>query len=155
MWEKYLMVWTASILKKPRLNPVRHCIVGNFYWYKISCKCIQTLLRKFSFLQNEWVALWRHPYSWWGMPHIQTKETTLNDEANKQNLGDKGLVFLLYGGLHNYESIITAARGCEIGLFNRRIQHCWSLIRQLWSVSYGFVGILYSSSRLTLLYRTI
>ena len=46
-------------------------------------------------------------------------------------------------------------QGChcrqETGLLNKRIQHCWSQLGQLRSVSYGFVCILYSS-RLIRLY---
>ena len=47
----------------------------------------------------------------------------------------------LRGGLRNYKGIRTAAMGEKLTCW---IQYCWSRLRQLRSVSYGFVGILYS-----------
>ena len=48
---------------------------------------------------------------------LQTEEETLNDKSKEVSM-----CFLLYGDLHNYESIRTAAAdGRETGLLNRRI----------------------------------
>ena len=64
-------------------------------------------------------------------PHMWNEKTTLNNEAKKQN----ALVFLLCGGLCNYENIRTSAKGDKNGFLNQRVQHCEHL---LW------VGILYT-----------
>ena len=71
------------------------------------------------------------------MPHMRTKETTLKSKLEKQACAT--MTFLLCGSFHNYKSVRTATVGEKLRL------------RQLRSVSYGFVDILYSS-RLILLY---
>ena len=90
--------------------------------------------------------LWPHPYQLIATPHMRTEETTLNDKA-KIKLVQQQPNLPLCGGLRNYEDIKTAATSMKPACW---IQHCWSWLQQLWSVSYGFVGILYSS-RLILL----
>ena len=57
-------------------------------------------------LWNEYVMLWPHPYQLMATLHIQTEEMTLNDKAS---LCTNDLVFFMYGGLCNYDSIKTAA----------------------------------------------
>ena len=68
--------------------------------------------------------------------------------SEETSLCNNGPIFLLCGGFRNNEGIKTAAAGEKPAHW---IQHCWSRFRQLQSISYGFVGILYSN-RLPFLY---
>ena len=77
-------------------------------------------------------------------PHVcVTEKMTLNNEARQ------GCATTAYSSLCVEALAITKVsrpreRGRKTGLLNRRIQHCWSRLRQLPTVSYEFVGILHT-----------
>ena len=74
------------------------------------------------------------PTSWWRHPTWEPKK------RHQTKLVQQWSSLLLCGDLHNYESI--KYQDCNCGLACRtqgQIQHCWSRLWQLWSVSYGFV----------------
>ena len=91
----------------------------------------------------------RGSYHLMAAPHMQTEETTLNDEAKKQVCATTAYSSFVWrpSQLRKYRD---CRRGREPGLSNR-IQHCWSRLRQL---RIRFVGNLYSS-RLFRAQRTI
>ena len=117
----------------------KYCIVGNFRWCTILRKWIQTLSKKFSFLWNEYVMLWLHPYQLMATPHIQTEEMTLNDEAKKQAAP------MAKSSLRMEASVIMKVSRLPpwARKWLRRIQHCWCRLQQLQSISYRFAGISY------------
>ena len=100
-------------------------------------------------------------------PHVNRKKKRHWTAKRKLSLYNNSLVFLLCGDHRNYESIRTAAVGEKLACWTEGFSSAdldfdnFSLVpvspmdgmrlRQLWSVSYRFVGILYSS-RLILLY---
>ena len=71
-----------------------------------------------------------------------------NRQTKAASLYNNQLVFLLCRSLRNYASIRTAAMEEKLAFW---IQHCWSQLWQLRSISYGFTVIVYSS-RLFVLY---
>ena len=71
-----------------------------------------------------------------------------NRQSKEASLYNNQLVFLLCRSLRNYESIRTAAMEEKLAFW---IQHCWSQLWLLRSISYGFTVIVYSS-RLIVLY---
>ena len=86
------------------------------------------------------------PTSWW--PRLVCKPKNTEWRSEEASLCNNGPIFLLCWGFHNNEGIKTTAVGEKLAHW---IQHWWSRFQQLHSVSYGFVGILYSS-RLPFLY---
>ena len=82
-------------------------------------------------------------------PYANWRNNT-EQQSEEASLYNNHLVFLLCGDrpsqLQRYQD---CCRQRETSLLNRRIQHCWSRLRQLQSACYG---ILYSS-RLILLYN--
>ena len=74
-------------------------------------------------------------------PHAN-RRNDIKRQSEEVSLCNNGLDFLLHGGLCNHKSIMQdCRRGRETGLLNGRIQHCWSWLWQLWSISYRFDGI--------------
>ena len=104
-------------------------IAGNFRWCQFSRKSVQTLQKKFSrFLFSRMRALWPRPYQLTATPHMRNGTERRSEKAS---LCNNGLIFLC-GGFRNYEGTRTAAAGEKPA---RWIQHCWSRLRQLRSVS--------------------
>ena len=90
------------------------------------------------------------PTSWLPCPIGELKKCRSEWQSEEASFCNNGLVFLLCGGLCNYEIIKTAALGgnCHVEQKDSALLISpW----QLQSISYGFIGILYSS-RLILLY---
>ena len=140
----------SLVVELPRKIPR---IVGNFCWCKIY-ENVSRLFRKIFLVVfiswNECDALTTPLPVDGHAPNVNRRNNT--EQGSKEaSLCSKGLVFLLCGGLCNYKSITAAAMGEKLACWNRKIQHCWSWLQQLQSISYGLVGILYSS-RVILLY---
>ena len=89
--------------------------------------------------------------SWWLHSTCELKTEQHWTTKQRSKLEQQQSSLSLCGGLRNHKSIDSAAMGKKLALLNKRIQHCWSWLRQLQSISYRFVCILYSS-RLILLY---
>ena len=141
-WE-YRNFGLRANVKKGLLYKV-YRITGNFRLGKIARKCVLNLQKKFS--RYKCVTIWPHPYRLMA-GHAQYAKRKNDTERQREEASscNNGLVFLLCGGLRNYESIRNANMGEKLA--------CWTegRLRQLLSVSYGFLGNSYSS-RLILLY---
>ena len=116
-----------SVLYKPPVLDFMYCamlyrIAENFRWCQFLRKNVQPLQKKFSWF------LFSQMQDSLAMPHMRNGTKRRSEKAS---LCNNGLIFLC-GGFWNYEGIKTAAAGEKLG---RWIQHCWSRLWQLQSVS--------------------
>ena len=90
-----------------------YCIAGNFHWCKIWCKCLKTPQKKFLwfifFAEQMCEALTTTLPVDGHAQHANRRNNT--EQSEEASLCENGLVFLLCGGLRNYESIKTVTLG--------------------------------------------
>ena len=126
------------------------CIAGGANFHGKGSRLFRRNFRSFYFHRMNTGCSDHTPTSWLPCPIGEPKKHRSEWKSEEASFCNNGLVFLLCGGLCNYEIIKTAAlgRNCHV---EQKDSALLILPWQLQSVSYGFIGILYSS-RLILLY---